>query len=250
MAERIALVTGASRGIGAAICRVLIEDGFVVFALARKADGLASLRDELGDRLRPVVGDATDVPAIVQSLGDAAVDVLVNNAGALATVRPLHEQSLGETHATVMLNLVAPLQLIQALLPGMVARRRGHIINITSTAGYGVLNGAAAYGASKAGLSQASRALRYELAGSNVRVTDIAPGRVETGFYLAAYQGDAESLARDMFSAQRALRPEDVAHAVRMALTLPEHADISEIVISPTDQAQGGFVFPEYPPER
>lgn len=245
---RTALVTGASRGIGAAICAALVAEGLTVYAVARSAEGLAKLREALGGRLIPITADARDHEAIAAALADVEVDVLVNNAGAVASVRPLHEQTPEETAATVALNLIAPLQLIQAFLPGMAARRRGHIFNLSSTAGQGALQGTVVYGATKAALAHASQTLRYELAGTNVRITDIAPGRVETDFYLEAFKGDRGALKKGMYAAQRALYPEDVAAALVGALRMPARADVARITLSPTDQALGGHAFPEANP--
>lgn len=247
---RTALVTGGSRGIGAAICRALVAEGLTVHAVARDAGALQALAAELGPALRPLAGDILDAPALAARLAGLELDVLVNNAGGLGSVRPLWEQTAEETARTVALNLTAPLQLMQAVLPGMIARGRGHVFNLTSTAGQGALAGTTVYGAAKAALSQAGRALRLDLAGRNVRLTEIAPGRVETEFYLTAFGGDAAALKQRMYAHQRALRPEDVAAALVMALRLPERADLAEITLSPTDQALGGHVYPDRAPDR
>ncbi len=244
MAYRSALVTGASKGIGAAIAAALVAQGLTVYALGRSESVLAELAAQLGDRLRPLVADVRDHAAIAEKLSGKEIDVLVNNAGGISTVRPLHEQTAEETEEGIALNLTAPLQLIRMLLPGMIARKRGHIFNLTSTAASAVFPGTTGYGAAKAGLSQAGRILRYDLAGTGVRLTEIAPGRVETQFYLQAFSGDAESLQERMYSHQRALHPEDIAAVLVNAMKLPAHADIAEIIVSPTDQAIGGHVYP------
>ncbi|RAI01665.1 hypothetical protein DLJ53_09630 [Acuticoccus sediminis] len=240
---RSALVTGASKGIGAGIARRLVEGGLTVHALARSAEALGVLRDELGERLVPLAADVTDTDAVIAALAGAEIDVLVNNAGGLATVRPLAEQTAEETAETLALNLTAPLQLIRALLPGMIARSRGHIFNLTSSAARGVFTGTTAYAAAKAGLSQAGHVLRYDLAGTGVRITEIAPGRVETDFYLESFGGDRDALTARMYTKERPLRPADVAEALWGALALPPHADVTELVLSPTDQAPGGHVY-------
>jgi 3-hydroxy acid dehydrogenase/malonic semialdehyde reductase len=173
LAYRTALVTGASRGIGAAICRRLTGLGLTVYGVARSREALAEVVDTLG--VVPVVADVRDAEAVVAGLGGADIDVLVNNAGMVATVKPLYEQSAEEIAETIAVNLTAPMLLMRALLGGMVARKRGHVVNITTTAARGVLAGTSAYGGAKAGLAHACRSLRYDLAGSNVRVTDLAP---------------------------------------------------------------------------
>ncbi|WP_292570260.1 SDR family oxidoreductase [Mesorhizobium sp.] len=247
MEYRNALVTGASKGIGAAIVESLVEEGLTVHALARNNDALLDLRQRLGPQVRPLVADVRDVEKIAAALGAAEIDVLVNNAGGLATVRPLHEQSAEETAEVVALNLTAPLQLIRLLLPGMIARKRGHIFNLTSTAGSAVFPGTTAYGAAKAGLSQAGRILRFDLAGTGVRLTEIAPGRVETDFYLQAFDGDHEGLRKRMYSQQRPLHPADIAAVLVSALRLPDHVDMAELIVAPSEQAAGGQVYPPAP---
>ncbi len=247
MRYKTALVTGASRGIGAAIATALTSAGMTVHALARDAAALASLADKLGPRLKPLVGDVRSIDWIMHSLAGEEIDVLVNNAGGLSSVKPLWQQTPEETAEIVALNLTAPLQLIQALLPAMIGRRRGHIVNLTSTAASAVFPGTTSYAAAKAALSQAGRVLRYDLAGTGVRLTEIAPGRVETDFYLSAFEGDRENLRERMYTHQRPLRPEDVAAALVSALTLPDHVDVAELILAPTEQAAGGHVYPNGP---
>lgn len=244
MNYKTALVTGASKGIGAAITAKLIEEGLTVFGLARNFSALEKQALEFGAKYRPIVADVRDHGAIAQQLGDTPIDVLVNNAGGLATVRPLHEQSAEETAETIALNLTAPLQLIRLVLPHMIRQKSGHIFNLTSTAATAVFPGTTTYGASKAGLSQAGEILRYDLAGTGVRLTEIAPGRVETEFYVQAFGGNQEELRNRMYTHQRPLRPEDVASVLVHALRLPQHVDVAKMLVTPTDQAAGGSVYP------
>ncbi|AYD04214.1 SDR family oxidoreductase [Neorhizobium sp. NCHU2750] len=247
MTYRCALVTGASKGIGAAIAAALVGEGLTVYALGRSEGPLAQLKSQLGERLIPLAADVRDHGSIAAKLAGVEIDVLVNNAGGLSSVRPLQEQTHEEIEEVVALNLTAPLQLIRLLLPGMISRKRGHIFNLTSTAASAVFPGTAGYGAAKAGLSQAGRVLRYDLAGTGVRLTEIAPGRVETQFYLKAFDGDAAGLKERMYAHQRPLRPEDVASVLVCALNLPQHADVAELIVSPTDQAAGGHIYPAAP---
>lgn len=243
---RTALVTGASRGIGASICRSLRKEGIRVHAVARNAEALKALAAETG--VIPVVADVMDTAAILKALGSSEVDVMVNNAGGLSTVRPLQDQTAEEIIEVINLNLTAPLLLMRALLPGMIARKRGHVFNLTSTAGHNVFPGTAAYGAAKAGLAQAGRIMRYDMAGSNVRLTEISPGRVETEFYLQAFGGNREALQEKMYRTQRPLSPDDIAAALMAALRMPQSADFSYISLEPTDQAPGGYVYGTYSP--
>lgn len=247
MTYRIALVTGASKGIGAAIAAALVGEGLTVHGVARDRKALDALAGELGSAFRPVAADIRDHEAIAKALDGVAVDVLVNNAGGLGSVRPLHEQTAEETAEVVALNLTAPLQIMRLFLPGMISRRCGHVFNLTSTAATGVFPGTATYGAAKAGLSQAGRVLRYDLAGTGVRTTEIAPGRVETEFYLKAFGGDQDGLKERMYTHQRPLRPADIAAVLVSALRLPDHVDVAEMIVSPSEQAAGGHVYPAAP---
>lgn len=242
---RTALVTGASRGIGASICHKLRAEGLTVFAAARSTERLQALADDCG--VLPIATDVTDPTQLIAALGGYEIDVLVNNAGGLETVRPLPDQTAEEIADTIRLNLTAPLLLMRALLPGMIARRCGHVFNITSTAGHSVFAATAAYGAAKAGLSHAGKALRYDLAGSNVRITEISPGRVETDFYLRAFGGDGAALKDKMYRSHRALNPDNVADALMAALVMPANADLAHISVEPTDQAPGGYVYGSAP---
>lgn len=247
MIYRTALVTGASKGIGAAIATALIAEGLTVYGVARDAKALAALGERLGARFKPVACDVRDYTAIAQALDGVEIDVLVNNAGGLGSVRPLFEQTAEETAEVIELNLAVPLQLMRIFLPCMIARKRGHMFNLTSTAASAVFTGTATYGAAKAGLSQAGRVLRYDLAGTGVRLTEIAPGRVETEFYLKAFDGDRDGLKERMYTRQRPLGPADIAAVLVSALKLPDHVDVAEMIVSPTEQAAGGHIYPSAP---
>jgi len=238
-----AFVTGASRGIGAAISRKLVEGGLTVYGVARSAEALSQVRREIGSAFIPVPGDVCDLPALMEALPTKEIDVLVNNAGAIDSVRPLTQQDAAETARTIALNLTAPILLMQALLPGMIARGQGHVINITSTAARGVLPGTVTYSACKAAITQAGHVLRYELAGTGVRLTDIAPARVKTDIYLESFGRDKAGLEEKLFSGHRVLTPQDVAEVLWAALSMPPHVDLSEVVITSTDQAAGGQRF-------
>lgn len=244
---KTALVTGASKGIGAAITARLIGEGLTVYGLARTHAALEQLASQYGPQFHPIIADVRDHDAIARQLPDCAIDILVNNAGGLATVRPLHEQTAEETAETIALNLTAPLQLIRMVLPAMIAQRKGHIFNLTSTAASAVFPGTTSYGAAKAGLSQAGDILRYDLAGTGVRLTEIAPGRVETEFYVQAFGGDREALQNKMYSQQRPLRPDDIAAVLLHALRMPDHVDVAKLMVTPSEQAAGGSTYPAAP---
>jgi Short-chain alcohol dehydrogenase of unknown specificity len=236
---RTALVTGASRGIGAAICRRLSALGLEVHAVARSAESLDELRRDVP--VIPHVADVTDVARMEQIFGEVEVDVLVNNAGVVSAVGPLHTLQAKDIEQMIAINLLAPMQLCRIALAGMVARKRGHIVNIGSTTGSFVFPGTAPYAASKAGMTVANRVLRHDLVGTNVRVTEVSPGRVHTDIYRSAVKDDAARSA--MYDEYRSLAPEDVAEAIAVALTMPEAVDLSFMEITPTDQAPGGYSY-------
>jgi len=238
---RTSLVTGASRGIGAALTRRLTSLGFTVYAVGRSRDALEELATDSG--ALPIVADVRDCAAIMAALGGEAIDVLVNNAGTIPAVKPLQHLSPSDIDSMIDVNLRAPLQLMRALLPGMIERRRGHIVNIGSIAAHHVFAGTAPYAGAKAGLSAVGRVMRYDLAGSGIRLTELSLGRVETDIYLAAFDNDRERLSSSLYDGVRPIRPEDVAEAIVAVLALPEQVDASFVEMMPTDQATGGYVY-------
>lgn len=238
---KTALVTGASRGIGAEICRHLSQLGLSVHAVARDSSKLDAICAETGATAH--VADVTDTAAMKALLRELTVDVLVNNAGAISALGSLETLSADDIDRMIDVNLRAPLQLCRAALTGMVQRRRGHIINIGSTAGTFVFPGTAAYAAAKAGMTAANRVLRHDLAGSNVRVTEISPGRVHTDIYRQALDNDSNKVAA-LYDNMRSVHPDDIARAVVTALTMRDGVDISFMEVVPTDQAPGGHRYP------
>ena len=238
---RTALVTGGSRGVGAEVVKSLVAEGLEVWALARPSEALQTLAAETG--CHAIAADLTDDRGVAEALAGLDIDVLVNNAGAISAVKPFVDLSAAETDAMLSLNLRAPLRVTSALLPGMIARRRGHVFAITSLFGPYAGPNVAVYCATKAALRSFCACLRMEIAGTGVRVTEIAPGRTETGIYLDAFGGDQDALDDKLFSGYRTLQPQDVAAALIATLKLPSRADVNILELSPTDQAAGGMVF-------
>lgn len=243
-----ALVTGASRGIGAAVVRALGERGLEVHAAARSAEALAALAETTG--CIPHALDLTDTAAVEARFGGLPVDVLVNNAGVITATGPLHELTAEQIDGMIDLNLRSVLQLLRVVLPGMIARDRGHIVNVGSTAGRYILPGAAVYGATKAAVHALSNVLRLDLVGRRVRVTVVAPGRVETDIYLQATGGDRAAMRDRFYDRYESLDPADIAAAVGGAIEAPERVDVSYVEVLPTMQAVGGFQYAERQPRQ
>ncbi|MBV8398608.1 MAG: SDR family NAD(P)-dependent oxidoreductase [Acetobacteraceae bacterium] len=242
-----ALVTGASAGFGTAIARRFVRDGHRVITAARRADRLRALREELGDRLHPIALDVTDAGAIAALLSDLPqgwreVDVLINNAGLALGLDPLHRTSIEELDRMVATNVLGLLHLTRALLPGMVERNRGHVVNVGSVAGSYPYPGGHVYGASKAFVKQLTLNLKADLAGTNVRASNIEPGLVGgTEFSQVRFHGDAERAAR-IYEGTQALSADDIAEAVAWVVNLPPHVNINRLEIMPTCQGPGPMV--------
>ena len=235
-----AVVTGASRGIGAAIVRRLCRSGLAVHAVARSAADLGTLAAETG--CRPLVLDIANRAAVQAGLGGLEVDVLVNNASAAVRSNASWETPETDVAALMDVNLHGTLNCLAAVVPGMKARGRGHIVNLGSMAGTWMFPGMPVYGMTKAALHNLSQSLRLDLHGSGVRVSEIAPGRVETGAHLALME-DREEGRRRFYDGYESLMPEDIADAVSFVLAAPQRMDVTFMEIVPTDQSYGGSQF-------
>jgi NADP-dependent 3-hydroxy acid dehydrogenase YdfG len=240
-----ALVTGASSGIGQACATRLVQDGARVVAVARRADRLAALAGRLGPRLHPLPLDVTDreaVAAALTSLPEAfgAVDVLVNAAGMALGLEPVHRTSLEDWDRMIETNCRALVTLCRLVLPGMVARGRGHVVNIGSVAGSYPYPGGNVYGATKAFVRQFSLAIRSDLLGTPVRVTDVEPGMCDTEFSTVRFAGDTAKAA-GVYAGMTPLSAADVADVVAWSVTRPAHVNVNTIELMPVDQAFGPF---------
>jgi NADP-dependent 3-hydroxy acid dehydrogenase YdfG len=232
-----ALVTGASSGIGAAVVRRLRREGLQVHALARSADALAALAQETGCIAHAI--DVTDLPALTRLTQEVPFDVLVNNAG---VDRPRHFlQALPEDiDLLVDVNLRAVLHLCRLVVPGMHARDRGHVVNISSIAGAYNFNGNSSYHATKAAVSMLSRQLRIDAFGKRVRVTEICPGRVATDIF-AHVHGDSQEIRERFIDGFELPQAQDIADAIAFAIAAPIAVNIGHMEITPTLQVPGGL---------
>jgi 3-hydroxy acid dehydrogenase/malonic semialdehyde reductase len=241
------LVTGATAGFGTAITRRAVRDGHRVIAAARRRDRLEVLRAELGDAVLPLPLDVTSAEAVA-ALPDALpsgwqeIDVLVNNAGLALGLDPAQKASLSDWETMVATNVTGVMRLTHALLPGMVSRGRGHVVNLGSTAGSYPYPGGHIYGASKAFVKQFTLNLKADLVGTGVRATDIEPGLVGgTEFSNVRFHGDDDRAAQ-VYAGTQPLTPEDIAETVAWVIGLPAHVNINRVEMMPTCQGPGPMV--------
>jgi len=237
---RTAVITGASSGIGAATARALAEEGYRTILAARRLDRLEVLATEIGGEAVGLdVADPESVAALAERV--ESCDVLINNAGGALGLEPMadadEENWLGMYEANVM----GTMRMTRALLPRLVASGDGHVVGVTSIAAIETYRGGAGYNAAKHAQRATLRVLRLELLGQPVRVTEIAPGMVETEFSLVRFGGDEEA-ARRVYEGMTPLRAEDVAECIRWALAQPPHVNVDEIVVRPRDQATAADV--------
>lgn len=241
----IALVTGASAGFGEAIARRLISLGYTVIGAARRTDRLSRLQDELGESFYPLSMDVSSKASVDEAFETIQaqfpqIDLLVNNAGLALGVKPAHQSKVEDWERMIATNVTGLAWVTHKALPGMVERNAGHIINIGSVAGTYPYPGGNVYGASKAFVKQFSLNLRADLAGTQVRVTNIEPGLVGgTEFSLTRHEGDKQQAAA-VYEGVQALTPQDIAEAVIWAALQPAHVNINCIELMPVAQSPIG----------
>jgi len=244
--KEVAVITGASSGIGAASARALAAHGYRCVLGARRMDRLELLAAETGGLALPL--DVTELSSVERFVGDleAAVgraDVLINAAGGAFGLSPVAEADDADLSAMLQTNVLGLLRVTKALLPLLRRSPRGHahIVNLSSTAGLETYWGGAGYAAAKHGVRAISKTLRIELNGEPIRITDVAPGLVETEFSLVRFGGDREKAAAP-YRGLIPLSAEDIADLIRFAVTRPAHVDIDEIVVRPVAQANANKV--------
>ncbi len=245
--SQIAFITGATSGFGAACARLFAANGWSLVLCGRRRERLDALRAELAEAA-PVhavaldVRDEAAVNAAVAALPAefAEIDLLVNNAGLALGLEPAHRCDMEDWQQMVDTNIKGLMYCTRAVLPGMVARDRGHIVNIGSVAGTYPYPGGNVYGATKAFVKQFSLNLRADLLGTRVRVTNVEPGLAESEFSLVRFKGD-EGKANKTYEGTQPLRPEDIADIVYWAATRPAHVNLNSIEVMPVCQATGPF---------
>ena len=236
--QRVAVVTGASSGIGEATARTLAALGFHVIVAARRADRISALADEIGGTA--VVTDVTaDDSVNALAAGLDRVDVLVNNAGGARGLAPVIDADLEHWRWMWETNVLGTLRVTRALLPKLIASGDGLVVTVTSIAAFETYDGGAGYTAAKHGQGALHRTLRGELLGKPVRLTEIAPGAVETEFSLVRFDGD-EDRAAGVYQGITPLVAQDVAEVIGFVASRPSHVDLDQIVMRPRDQAPNG----------
>ena len=240
----IVFITGATAGFGAAMARTFVRNGHQVIISGRRADRLQALAAELGQAALPLLLDVTDKVSISTALDSIpaawqTIDVLINNAGLALNVAPAHEASLEDWDTMIATNISGLVAMTRALLPAMVARNSGTIINLGSVAGDTPYPGGNVYGATKAFVEQFTLNLRADLAGTGVRATNLAPGLCGgTEFSNVRLKGD-DAAAAKVYEGTQPLTAEDIAETAYWIATLPPHINVNRIEMMPTCQGYG-----------
>jgi 3-hydroxy acid dehydrogenase/malonic semialdehyde reductase len=235
-------ITGATAGFGLACATLFVKNGAKVIATGRRGDRLAKLKSK---NIHTIVLDVRDRKAVDKAIKTlpkdfSKVDILINNAG-LALGMSAFDKILPEDIAQMVeTNILGVTHCTQALLPGMIARNRGHIVNLSSVAGTYPYPGGNVYGATKAFVTQFSLCLRADLLGKNIRVSNIEPGMCETEFSTVRFAGDKKKAA-NIYAGMTPLSADDIANTILWCITQPEHVNINRLEIMPTDQAFSAF---------
>ena len=237
--DRIAVVTGASSGIGEATARGLRDAGFFVVLGARREDRLMAVAHELGGRGLPLdVRDLASIDAFTAAIAAeyGQVEILINNAGLAAGLQPLAQGNDDDWVQMMETNVLGLLRVTRAMLPLLRRAPRAHIVNLGSVAGFEVYPGGVGYTASKHAVRAITKTLRIELMGEPIRVTEIEPGMVETEFSLVRFKGDQER-ASNVYQGMRPLTGADIADCIVWVVTRPPHVNVDEMVVRPIAQA-------------
>lgn len=249
--SKIAFITGASSGIGAACARKFAEGGYTLLLNARSVDKLQTLKTELENAYSTDIlllpFDVRDREAAAKALATLpeqyqSIDILVNNAGLALGMDKEYEGKEENYDTMIDTNITALLMITRLVVPGMIERGRGHIINIGSVAGDAAYPGGSVYCATKAAVKVLSDGLRMDLVDTPLRVTNVKPGLVETNFSVTRFAGDKER-ADKVYQGIKPLTGEDIAEVVYFAASAPEHVQIAEVLVLATHQASGSLVY-------
>lgn len=241
----IIFITGATAGFGAAMAKRFIKSGHKVIATGRRMERLLELKADLGENLHPLLLDVRDKKGVEDAINSLPadfrdIDVLINNAGLALGVDPAQKASLEDWEVMIQTNINGLLYCTHKILPEMVKRQKGHIVNLGSVAGEFPYPGGNVYGATKAFVHQMSLNMRADLLGTNVRVTNIEPGMCESEFSEVRFRGD-KNKADQVYKGMKPLSADDIAETIEWAITRPAHVNINVISLMPTEQAFGAF---------
>ncbi|KJH73059.1 SDR family oxidoreductase [Aliterella atlantica] len=245
--DQIVLITGASSGIGAACARVFAQAGAKLILVARRQERLEQIAEELGHSsvhlLALDVCDRSAVESTLEKLPEpwSAIDILINNAGLSRGLNKFQEGDFQDWEEMIDTNLKGLLYLTRYIVPGMISRGKGHIVNLGSTAGHYTYPNGNVYCATKAAVRVISEGLKQDLLGTPVRVSSVDPGLVETEFSQVRFRGDGDR-AKKVYQGLTPLTPADVADVILFCVTRPLHVNVSEVLLMPTDQA-GSMLF-------
>ena len=247
--KKTALITGATSGIGEACARKFAEGGYNVIITGRRSERLEALKAELeetGAKVKTLTFDVRDADAAGKAIGSlgeewSTIDVLVNNAGLALGLDKEHEGSMEDWNTMIDTNIKGLLTMTRLIVPGMVGRNSGHVINIGSVAGDAAYARGNVYCATKAAVKTITDGLRIDLADTAVRVTNIKPGLVETEFSKVRFHGDEER-ADNVYKGIKPLTGIDIADVVFYAASAPAHVQIAEVLILATHQASGSVI--------
>ncbi len=245
MKNHIVFITGATAGFGLECARLFVAQGARVIATGRREDRLAALKKELGDSVHTIPLDVRDKNAVNKAVAAlpapfAKVDTLINNAGLALGLDAFDTLPMDEIEQMVDTNIMGVMHCTHALLPGMIARDSGHIINLSSIAGTYPYPGGNVYGATKAFITQFSLNLRCDLLGKHIRVTSIEPGMCDTEFSTVRFGGDKDK-ADNVYRGMQPLTAADIANTILWCLTQPPHVNINRVEIMPVMQAFSPF---------
>ena len=238
--ERVAVITGASSGIGAATAIALAKEGFRVIAVARRADRLSDLSKQstLIESFTCDITQQSEVNQLAEYCKDLSVEILINCAGGAFDAATILDGDPDIWEKTYEINVIATLRVTRAITPIMQSFGKGHIVIVSSTAGHRAYENGGSYVAAKFAVTSMAHTLRLELNGQPIRITEIAPGMVKTDeFALNRFEGNSDKAAKVYEGVDKPLTAEDVAESIRWSVTLPEHFNVDSMVIRPIAQA-------------
>lgn len=245
LSNKTIFITGATAGFGLACVKLFIQNGAKIIAAGRRENRLEELKKEFTDNIHTITLDVCDKTAVKMAIAElpdrfSQVDILLNNAGLALGLSSFDQQPEDDLEQMVQTNIMGVIHCTHALLPAMLTRNNGHIVNLSSIAGTYPYPGGNVYGATKAFVTQFSLNLRADVLGKNIRITNIEPGMAETEFSVVRFAGD-KNKADSIYSGMQPLTAQDIAETILWTLCRPAHVNINRVEIMPTQQAFSPF---------